>query len=182
MGDARRGGIQAYQGHSSYVRGRKIRIDIPEPQIVQPELELADGTPGEVEKPRQVIVVDGEALEYESSIQWECFPANIEVLIDDSIFLANKTFSYKLTKEVERSRVYTMAVEKIWEQFDKDNSGALDKPETKVFLKTVLADIPPPNHYDEAKFEDTFNAIDKSENGLIEKREMIEFLKLVCKD
>ena len=42
MGDARRGGIQAYQGHSSYVRGRKIRIDIPEPQIVQPELELAD--------------------------------------------------------------------------------------------------------------------------------------------
>ena len=81
-----------------------------------------------------MIVVDGEALQYESSIQWECFPANIEVLIDDSIFLSNKTFSYKLTKEVERSRVYSMAVDKIWDEFDKDHSGALDKPETKVFL------------------------------------------------
>jgi len=40
MSDARgRGGIQAYQRHSTYVRGRKIRIDVPH-EIAQPELEL----------------------------------------------------------------------------------------------------------------------------------------------
>lgn len=41
MSDARgNGGIQAYKGHSTYVRGRKIRIDIPQTQPEQPELEL----------------------------------------------------------------------------------------------------------------------------------------------
>ena len=49
MSDARSGGgIQAYQGHSTYLRGRKIRIDIPEPAVQQPELELGeDATPAE---------------------------------------------------------------------------------------------------------------------------------------
>ena len=42
MSRARQGGIQAYEGHSQYVRGRKVRIDVPDPEIVQPELELAD--------------------------------------------------------------------------------------------------------------------------------------------
>lgn len=41
----------------------------------------------------------------------------------------------------------------------------------------MLADIPPPNDYDEAKFEDTFKAIDKNGNGLIEKNEMVFFVK-----
>ena len=84
MSRARSGGIQAYEGHSQYVRGRKLRIDIPEPEQPQPELELEESkeTP-KPERPEQVIMVDGEALNYKTSIIWECFPSNIEVLIDD---------------------------------------------------------------------------------------------------
>lgn len=44
MSDARaNGGIQAYAGHSKYVRGRKMRIDVPAPVPVQPELDLEGG-------------------------------------------------------------------------------------------------------------------------------------------
>lgn len=44
MSDARsNGGIQAYGGHSQYVRGRKIRIDVAAPEPVPAELELDGG-------------------------------------------------------------------------------------------------------------------------------------------
>mmetsp|Transcript_39484 Transcript_39484/g.51691 ORF Transcript_39484/g.51691 Transcript_39484/m.51691 type:complete len:100 (+) Transcript_39484:1096-1395(+) len=43
MSDARgHGGIQAYKGHSTYIRGKKIRIDVPQLEPEQPELELGD--------------------------------------------------------------------------------------------------------------------------------------------
>ena len=78
-----------------------------------------------------MIVIDGEALNYETSILWECFPSNLEILIDDSVFTTNKTFDRRLTPEIERDRIYRDAVEKIWGQFDKDNSGQLDRAETR---------------------------------------------------
>lgn len=149
MSDARgRGGIQAYKGHSQYVRGRKIRIDIPKQDVTQEELEIADtpvengvagengeaaaaATPEAPAKRNQVVMIDGEALSYENSIVWECFPGNLEILVSDSLFTANKTFSYRLTAEIERDRIYKQAVDSIWGQFDKDNSGALNKAESK---------------------------------------------------
>lgn len=71
---------------------------------------------------------------YEKSIAWECIPGNIEILIDDSVFVSNGTFTRRVTAEREKKRVYEQAVEKIWGEYDKDNSGALDKPETRRFL------------------------------------------------
>lgn len=184
------GGIQAYQGHSKYVRGRKIRIDVPQQDVTQQDLEITDnaeptenGETPAAEQPRnqQVILIDGEALSYEKSIIWECFPENIEVLIDDSIFTHNKTFSYRMTAEIEKDRIYKDAIEKIWDQFDVDKTGALDRVETKSFLTTVLANVPPPNNYDESKFEDTFAAMDKNNNGKIERKEMVMFVKNIMK-
>lgn len=186
LSDARaKGGIQAYKGHSQYVRGRKIRIEVPqveEEATPNPELELnteeGEGeTPQKPEPVRQVCMVDGEAMDYQSSITWECFPGNIEVFIDDSYFTANRTFERRMTPEYERERVIMQVVDKIWSDFDADHSGQLDKPETRAFLQKVLADVPPPNAYDEAKFEETFIAIDKNGNGLIEKNEMQFFVK-----
>ena len=49
------------------------------------------------------------------------------------------------------------------------------------FLREVLADIPPPNAFDESKFDATFDAIDKNHNGLIEKAEMVMFIKQLLK-
>lgn len=126
-------------------------------------------------------MIDGEALSYENSILWECFPGNLEILVDDSLFTANKTFSYRLTAEIERDRIYKQAVDSMWVLFDKDNSGSLDKPETKNFLQTVLENIPPPNNFDESKFEDTFHAMDKNGNGMVEKSEMVMFIKSIMR-
>ena len=53
ISDARSKGIQAYKGHSRYMRGRKIKINYTEPQHVPTELELTpdgetpDGVPVE---------------------------------------------------------------------------------------------------------------------------------------
>ena len=108
MSDARRHGIQAYKGHSKYVRGKKIKIDIPQPEPSQ-ELELAPEepnrsepageeeqtlntptvpeTPTPVEPNKQVVIIDGEALQFERSITWECMPQNLEVLLHDPFFV-----------------------------------------------------------------------------------------------
>lgn len=175
MSDARaNGGIQAYKGHSTYVRGRKIRIDVPQPPEETPDLDLElDSEEAKApELPKQVIVIDGEALSYQKSILWECFPGNIEVLIDDTFFKDNEFFDRVLDETYEKERIYSQAVDALWEKYDTDKSGQLDKEETKRFLQDVLTDIPPPNQYDESKFEATFRGMDKDFNGKISKREM----------
>lgn len=44
-----------------------------------------------------------------------------------------------------------------------------------------MENVPPPNNYDESKFEDTFAAIDKNSNGKISKKEMVMFVKNIMK-
>ena len=82
-----------------------------------------------------------------------------------------------MSAEDEKDRIYTDAVEKIWKNFDDDHSGELDKEETRNFLKTVLENCPPPNNYDESKFEATFIEIDTNGDGMVDKQEMITFIK-----
>ena len=82
-----------------------------------------------------------------------------------------------MTKDIERDRIYKDAVEKIWDKFDTNRSNDLDRQEAKIFLQTVMENIPPPNHYDDSKFDETFDAMDKNRNGLIEKNEMVMFIK-----
>jgi len=106
-------------------------------------------------------VVDGDALEYETSVTWEVFPSNVEILIDDSLFLDNRTFSYRVTAETERDRALKNCIEKIWDKYDVDKSGNLNKEETRAMLKDACADAPAPlNFFDESKFEPTFDAMD----------------------
>ena len=68
-------------------------------------------------------------------------------------------------------------MEKIWRTFDADHSGELDKEESRNFLRTVLADCPPPNNYDESEFEAVFIEIDTNGDGLLDKEEMMNFIK-----
>ena len=82
-----------------------------------------------------------------------------------------------MTEDVERDRIINQLVNKIWKDFDTDNSGMLDKPETRRFLMVILKDLPPPNNYVEEKFEQTYEAIDKNGDGFIEKFEMNLFIK-----
>jgi len=125
-------------------------------------------------------MIDGEALSYQTSIIWECFPSNIEVLIDDTLFKTNATFARAISTEDEQARTINEAVDRIWSRFDDDHSGELDKEETRNFLKLVLAHCPPPNNYDETTFDELFVTIDEDRNGLIEKHEMAVFIKKLC--
>ena len=59
-------------------------------------------------------MIDGEALNYETSVSWECIPENIEVLIDDTFFLVKGAFSKKMTDDSAKDRVYRRAVDGIW--------------------------------------------------------------------
>lgn len=122
-------------------------------------------------------MIDGEALNYSRSIIWECFPSNIEVLLDDSLFQQNGMFERQISPEIEQDRVYRDVVDKIWKQFDKDKNGELSKDETRSFLKVVLENCPPPHNYDENNFETTFTDIDSDGNGVIDKDEMVAFVK-----
>lgn len=100
MDEARtNGGTQAYKGHSTYMRGKKIKVNyIPEEK---PEPEQAANTTAEPAIPeRQSCVIDGEVLEYDRSVSWEVFPSNIEVFVDTSAyFMAYKTFERVLDGE-----------------------------------------------------------------------------------
>lgn len=108
------------------------------------------------EKPKQVIVIDGEPLQYSSSITYELLPGNIEVLFDDSQFFQRGIFSKRLSAASEQDRVVREIVDKIWKEFDVNDSGELDRDETRRFLQHTLGDMPPPNNYDESKFDETF--------------------------
>ena len=63
MSDARKGGRQAYRGHSQYLRGRKIRIDIPEPQPVEEELDFTTEGEGPVTSGAQEEAVEDAVAE-----------------------------------------------------------------------------------------------------------------------
>lgn len=82
------------------------------------------------------------------------FPGNIEILLNDSIFLNNNSFSYRLSADTERDRALSTIIEDLWAKYDTDNSGALDRNETRKLLQEAAIKCPPPNNeYDESKFE-----------------------------
>ena len=71
-------------------------------------------------------------------------------------------------------------VDKIWAEWDKDNSGELDKDETREFLQHVFKDMPG-HAYDDSKFDETFSAIDANGDGLMQKSELAYFIRVLLK-
>merc|ERR1712238_585440 len=79
--------------------------------------------------------------------------------------------------------VIAKVVEDIWGTYDKDNSGALDKEETKQFVKDTLkemADGDDNDEFNEEDFNKCFEESDKDGSGTIEKDEMALFIKKVA--
>ena len=79
--------------------------------------------------------------------------------------------------------VIAKVVEDIWGTYDKDNSGALDKEETKQFVKDTLkemADGDDQDEFNEEDFNKCFEEFDKDGSGTIEKDEMALFIKKVA--
>ena len=73
--------------------------------------------------------------------------------------------------------VITKCVDEIWSKYDKDNSGELDKNETKQFVMDTLQDMADGAGFSDADFDQCFAEFDKDGSGNIEKDEMVEFIK-----
>ena len=174
--DAKKGGIQAYQGHSSYMRGKKIKVLFREKVGVElTEEQKEEGGEGYGE---QAIGVDGMDLTYRKSVTWEIFPSNIEVMLDtESYFLDNGAFPESVNADTMAKRTIAEIVDRIWADYDTNNSGGLDRNETRKFLQETIVKMGDGSNYQEEDFEDTFNMFDMNQNGLIEKPEMALLIK-----
>ena len=71
------------------------------------------------------------------------------------------------------------AVNQIWDQFDKDKSGALDKEETKAFVTATLTETGQ-GSFTADEFTECFASFDKNGDGSISKQEMVAFIKQVA--
>ena len=56
-------------------------------------------------------------------------------------------------------------IDDIWKTYDKDNSGFLDKEETKMFVKNTLSEMGENGEFSSADFEACFKEFDKDGNG-----------------
>mmetsp|Transcript_17015 Transcript_17015/g.22916 ORF Transcript_17015/g.22916 Transcript_17015/m.22916 type:complete len:107 (+) Transcript_17015:22-342(+) len=73
--------------------------------------------------------------------------------------------------------VIMRVVKEIWSEYDVDNSGSLDKDETKLFVKNTLCEMGDGTGMSDAEFERCFEEFDTDRSGTIEKHEMIHFIK-----
>ena len=71
-------------------------------------------------------------------------------------------------------------IDDIWKTYDKDNSGFLDKGETRQFVKNTLTEMGETGDFSETDFDACFKEFDKDGNGTISKDEMKIFIKKVA--
>ena len=87
-------------------------------------------------------------------------------------------------------------VESIWEQYDYDRNGVLDREEAQDFVKEMMFQFGPngglptktlkddQGHcvvYEEDGFEFIFQMLDTDNSGTIDKTEMMQYMRHVCK-
>ena len=99
----------------------------------------------------------------------------------ESYFLENGTFPEPVNEETRTKRLVAEIVDGIWETYDKDKSGGLDRDETRRFLQETLGKMDDGTAYKEEEFEETFNQFDLNHNGLIEKAEMAMFIQTIIR-
>ena len=67
-------------------------------------------------------------------------------------------------------------IKQIWIIYDEDESGKLDREETKNFIADTLGQHGLEDFSDEA-FDEVFNEFDEDGSGTVEMDEMVTFLK-----
>ena len=71
-------------------------------------------------------------------------------------------------------------VNDIWDQFDRDKSGYLDKSEARAFIQNSLFELGEVGEFTEDDFQKCFQEFDKDGNGTISKDEMKTFIRIVA--
>ena len=68
----------------------------------------------------------------------------------------------KVTKQEQLETIAELisaSIKKIWEEYDDDNSGNLDKKETREFVQKTLAEMGQSEEYNDADFDSYFKDI-----------------------
>ena len=68
-------------------------------------------------------------------------------------------------------------IDQIWDTYDVDKSGALDKEETKKFVQDTLGNLGSGDEFSQEAFDEVFATFDKDGSGTVEKPEMVVFIK-----
>ena len=90
----------------------------------------------------------------------------------DKYFLDQGTFSESVDRSNSEQERYIIdqLLDEIWEKYDVDRSGDLDKEETKAMLMEIAADKG--LTYRPEKFDSTFAMMDHDKSGTLDKHEM----------
>ena len=68
-------------------------------------------------------------------------------------------------------------IDQIWSTYDVDNSGALDRDETKKFVQDTLGNLGSGDDFSDEACGEVFATFDKDGSGTVEKDEMVVFIK-----
>ena len=80
----------------------------------------------------------------------------------------------------EIDQVLQQVVNDIWVLYDKDNNGYLDKTEAKKFIFNVVGSTEAAA-FEENEFDECFDELDINGTGVIERAEMVSFIKALTR-
>ena len=79
--------------------------------------------------------------------------------------------------QTAQDRVLLEEVQKIWDAYDKDGNGVLDRKEMRVFIREMLDGVVEPEFVTDANINRVFDQFDANGDGEIQQEEMLEFMK-----
>ena len=82
-----------------------------------------------------------------------------------------------MSKGTPEEQAIEGVIDQIWATYDVDESGALDKEETKKFVQDTLGNLGSGDEFSDEAFAEVFATFDKDGSGTVEKDEMIVFIK-----
>ena len=68
------------------------------------------------------------------------------------------------------------AAEEIWQRFDRDNNGFLDKIESEKMFRQIMIELGETEDFTDGDFKTAFREFDKDRNGRISRDEMQLFI------
>jgi Ca2+-binding EF-hand superfamily protein len=67
-----------------------------------------------------------------------------------------------------------VVIDQIWDKYDKDSTGELDKQEFKKYIQDTLGRE---DEISDDAYEEVFRYFDKNDSGTIDKAEIVFFVK-----
>lgn len=119
----------------------------------------------------KLIVLNFKACTW--SIGRRFFPKQVTRLEKKMADRAEKTRLKNIEKKIRDK------IEEIWEQYDRDRSGSLDKEESRDFIRDLLDSMDLYGGYTDRYFDEIFQEFDADESGTVEKNEMLLLIKKI---